>query len=69
MDLGLTLLGIFLILAGMLLMSISLRRRGSSTGLILIGPIPIVFSGNKPYLMLIPIIIIVIFIVIMVMLQ
>ncbi|GIU70877.1 MAG: hypothetical protein KatS3mg003_0356 [Candidatus Nitrosocaldaceae archaeon] len=65
MDLGVAFLGILLIMIGMFLVTISLKRRGNATGIIMIGPIPIIVSGNKPYLFVIPIILIVIIILLM----
>ncbi len=51
--------GLMLIIAGMVTIMLSIRTRGlgSTTGFILLGPIPIVWRGSKtPLILLIPII-------------
>ncbi len=63
MQLDLAFLGILLIIIGILLVIFSLRRE-NATGIILIGPIPIIIS-NKPYLFVIPIITVAIIILLM----
>ncbi len=64
--------GLMLIIAGMITIMLSIRTRGlgSTTGFILLGPIPIVLRGSKtPILILIPIIAIIAIILFMVMLR
>lgn len=64
MQLSLAFLGILMIMVGMFLVTLALRR-SNATGIILIGPIPIIIS-NKPYLFVIPIIAIAIIILLMI---
>ncbi len=52
------LFGIILLFIGIALLLLRRNTIGNTTGLILIGPIPIILNTNKPYLLLIPIIVI-----------
>lgn len=58
MNLGLVFLGMLLIMIGMFLVTLSLKRR-DNMAIIMIGPIPIIVSNDKPWLFVIPIIVII----------
>jgi len=52
------LFGIILLFIGVTLLLLRRNTIGDTKGLILIGPIPIILNTNKPYLLLISIIVI-----------
>ncbi len=67
----LTLIGFIVIIIGMIIVMLSIRSRGmgSTTGFILLGPIPIMLHGSRISLLLIPIAALLILIFVIVMLR
>jgi len=67
----LALIGFIVIIIGMVMVMSSMRSRGmgSTTGFILLGPIPIMLHGSRISLLLIPIAALLILIFVMVMLR
>ncbi len=67
----LTFVGFIVIIIGMVIVMLSIRSRGmgSTTGFILLGPIPIMLHGSRISLLLIPIAALLILIFVMVMLR
>jgi len=68
---SLALIGFIVIIIGMVMVMLSMRSRGmgSTTGFILLGPIPIMLHGSRVSLLLIPIAALLILIFVMVTLR